>query len=524
MRYPLIALTVVTVIAAFLRLYGLGDRCLWLDEALAWRLAQFDLGELLGRLSYPFEAENPPLYFALLHQWIRLFGEGELSLRLPAALAGVAAVPAMFLLVRELVRFGYTKEPAPIVGGWEGVAAATLLAVSELQVHGARQVRMYSLGALLLLLSSWALLRALRPGARLRWWWLYGGLAIAFLYTHNLAMFSVTAQGMFALSLLVTRRVRAADDVERWDATRRLGAFAVTVLGMGILFAPLAQVILARSSETAQHNSWMGRLTFGQAAGNGIEALISLDVAQRFQESMLALTLAIGAATVVVVSTLRRGWAGVFIALMIGVPIASMIAYSLRAGTSLFLPRYLTFVQVVWLAALPLAMPRRPRFLLIGGSVLVGIAWMGCILPSAFEMMKHEARPGMRDAAVFIQRRWRAGEIVVTQRIWTQLKADYYLRNWHRPREMAVIPSRQLHGTFYLWDDEVISPEALLREKVPGFWLVSSSSYGEKAGIGVPLPGQWRRTEVAVFSQDYPWEGTLLVEHYQRDGLGSGRP
>ena len=179
---PLMALAAITAGAAVVRLYGLGDRCLWLDEALAWRATQFDLGEMLRRWTYPLDAENPPLYFALLNVWVRVFGDSEFALRLPSALAGVLAVPTIFLLTRDLMLFTPFQSPR---GDWAGVLAAAMLAASELHVHEARQVRMYTLGTLLFLLSAWTLLRAIKLAASSVWWILYAVLTVAFLYTHT---------------------------------------------------------------------------------------------------------------------------------------------------------------------------------------------------------------------------------------------------------------------------------------------------------------------------------------------------
>ena len=58
------------------------------------------------------------------------------------------------------------------------------------------------MGATLAIFSSWALLRALQsPQGRYRDWLLYAVLALLFLYTHNMALFSVAAQAIFIAGL-----------------------------------------------------------------------------------------------------------------------------------------------------------------------------------------------------------------------------------------------------------------------------------------------------------------------------------
>src|SRR5206468_3617492 len=61
----------------------------------------------------------------------------------------------------------------------------------------------YSLGTGFVVWSSWALLRALQPAPqRGAFWVVYGVLAVAFCYTHHLALFVVAAQFIFVVAYL----------------------------------------------------------------------------------------------------------------------------------------------------------------------------------------------------------------------------------------------------------------------------------------------------------------------------------
>lgn len=76
-----------------------------------------------------------------------------------------------------------------------------LVALSPLHVYLAKQVRGYALATLLFVVSSGALLGALRaetPVACYRRWASYAIAAAAFCYTHHLALFSVAAQGVLS--------------------------------------------------------------------------------------------------------------------------------------------------------------------------------------------------------------------------------------------------------------------------------------------------------------------------------------
>ncbi|HID75968.1 MAG TPA: hypothetical protein EYP56_08230, partial [Planctomycetaceae bacterium] len=196
-----ILLLLVVIGGASLRLFAIGAKGLWLDEALSWRLAQFPVSMMIERTGESTTV-HPPLYFVLLRAWTASFGDSEAALRSLSAVAGILAVLAVYFLAAELASF-VPRRYGPCV--WRirvcsGVLAATFLALSPLHVYLAKQARGYTLATLWFVLCSWALLRGLPVGSR-GWhrsaWLLYALGALAFCYTHYLGLFSVAAQGLF---------------------------------------------------------------------------------------------------------------------------------------------------------------------------------------------------------------------------------------------------------------------------------------------------------------------------------------
>ena len=122
---------------------------LWLDEALAVNIASLPLGDLPDALRHD---GAPPLYYALLHVWMELFGDGPVAVR---ALSGVASAGALPLAWAAGRRLG---------GRTVACGALLLLASSPFAVRYATEARMYSLVVLLVLAGHLALARALeRP-------------------------------------------------------------------------------------------------------------------------------------------------------------------------------------------------------------------------------------------------------------------------------------------------------------------------------------------------------------------------
>ena len=193
-------------------------RGLWVDEAISVHQAGLPFGTMLDRLA---DGDvHPPLHAALLWATVRVLGDGEVPVRLPSILAGVALIPLLYATGREL----FDRRT--------GLVAAALGAVSPLAVWYSQEARMYSLYMLFALAAVWAQARALRRG-RAGDWALYGITTAALLWTQYFAVLQVAAQqAVFAIALWRRREQgeRIAPPVARW-----LGALALAAL----LVAPL---------------------------------------------------------------------------------------------------------------------------------------------------------------------------------------------------------------------------------------------------------------------------------------------
>lgn len=170
----LLVLSLVTAAGAGLRLFRLGHKSLWVDEAISCVLATTGNDPV----------ELPPLYFKLLGLTIKLAGsEEEWALRLLSALCGIMAIPLVFFLGREAG------------DRWTGMAAALILAVSPYHIQISQEARNYSLLCLLALLFL-----LLQTVARRRMhlvsaaaWAASAAVLAAALYTHHLAILLVPA-------------------------------------------------------------------------------------------------------------------------------------------------------------------------------------------------------------------------------------------------------------------------------------------------------------------------------------------
>ncbi len=214
----LLAFAIPTVCALFalaVRVWRLGAKSLWIDEALSWNSARLSFFPMTRAASGHHDG---PLYYATLSVWIKAAGDSEVALRLPSALAGALTV---FVLAWAGWRVG---------GRLLGAVAGVLLALNVVAVQFSQEARMYPLTGLLALGASVALaLFVARPTAlRLAG---YSVLAIGLVYAHY--------SGWVVLGLHATLFV-AYGSLYLWtrrDARVLAGGAASAVL-IGIAYIP----------------------------------------------------------------------------------------------------------------------------------------------------------------------------------------------------------------------------------------------------------------------------------------------
>jgi uncharacterized membrane protein len=186
---------------------------LWLDEANIYWFAQGPLTQIIEQNTAHNSA--PPL-FVLLIALVTKLGTSELALRLLPCLAGIALIPAVYLLTRRQV-----EQP------WALVAAA-LVAISPTQVLYSQQLREYSLAALMAVLLIHATLTFLdQPGMRPAWR-LAVVTIIALCTQYGLGLLVATL-GLYGMYHLATSR-QSWEVWRHWILVQLIGLVCVVAL------------------------------------------------------------------------------------------------------------------------------------------------------------------------------------------------------------------------------------------------------------------------------------------------------
>ncbi|MCB9367379.1 MAG: glycosyltransferase family 39 protein [Calditrichaeota bacterium] len=146
------ALGIVLIGALLLRLYGLASESFWLDEAITWHRVKG------GPLSFLFDWDadtQGPVYTLLLWIWSKVFGVGEVAMRVPSVIFGVLGLHAMYLLGRRI----FSHRAA--------LWATAFAAVNPFLIYYAQEARPYALWFWTSLMAIWYLLRLIEKESRI---------------------------------------------------------------------------------------------------------------------------------------------------------------------------------------------------------------------------------------------------------------------------------------------------------------------------------------------------------------------
>ena len=397
-----VACAVVLGVAVWLRFWT--PSALWLDEALTVNIARAPLHEIPSLLRHD---GAPPLFYWMLHLWMKIFGEGNLAVRSLSGVIGVITLPAAWLAGYRVGSRWWRPVDDPDAGDADdrdrrGRTVAwtltLLLATSPFAVYYDTEARMY---ALVMLLSTLGLLAAASLMRRPSPW---NTLALAavtsgLLYSHYWAMYLVAVTGVVAL----------------WGAWRglyrRSCCFALVGLGLGALtFLPWVPTFVFQTHHTG--TPWAVTAdftaivdTFTQLAGGNSDAGRGLALTFAFLGLLAVAGSALDGRRVVVDLRTRPGVRGIAL-VSVGTLVLAIVAGKLAGST--FASRYTSVIAVYGLVVLAYGATalsdRRVRQGVVGLACALGLA---ASVPNAFI-----ARTQAGQVAAAIVAKARPGDVI----------------------------------------------------------------------------------------------------------------
>ena len=264
---PAVVPAVITVGIVLRVVRFLHDRSLWLDESLlAANLMTRSYTHLFGTLDFD---QGAPVGFLMLEKLaISTFGDGERAFRLFPFLAGLAALPAFWLVARRFVG----RAPA--------VLALAFFAVMQPFIYYSTETKQYSFDVLVTLVLLWLFAAAVEKTSVTSFVALgAAGLAAPWFSHPSVFVLAGIGTALF-LQSLVNRRFVAAGvaaaagiawmlsfGVEYITSIRRLGHLATVVRGVSEGDSVLKTVYTIFSQPGALPRTLVGFAVFLVAAG-----------------------------------------------------------------------------------------------------------------------------------------------------------------------------------------------------------------------------------------------------------------
>ena len=338
-------LTIVVVVATVLRLFRLGTKSFWLDEAASATLARLDWSAFWSVITH--RQANMVLYYVLLRGWIKL-GSSEFVIRSLSVMAGVAAVPAIYLLGRRLF------------GPRAGRVAALLLSVHAFHLRYSQEARAYSLFMLLAIVSSFFFLLSLEQPLRKN--------RAAYVLTGALMVYAQ----VFGTWMLVAQWVSLF--FRRSEIAWKQFLFSVAVICL--LISPLAYCLLFTSDRTQLH--WLTQPTLQDLykfsldmTGSGGPLLLLA------YGALLLISVATGLGRLKSHAAAVDAWRYWFLSTWLILPLALALIISLRWPA--FEPRFLIFClpPLVLLASDTLSRIRSNALFAAALMILLGLSLNG---------------------------------------------------------------------------------------------------------------------------------------------------
>jgi uncharacterized membrane protein len=397
-KQSLVLLILVLAAALGLRLFHLGQRVVWFDEANSLLVARATPAQIIDAAH---DDVHSALYYLILHFWQSAF-TGETGARMLSVLAAVATVAAVYFL------------GARLGGPAAGLLSAGLLGLSPLHVWYSQEIRMYSVQTLLISLSFLFLLKGMREG----WgnsWRIYIVCTTLAIYLQYTSIFAVLAQNAF---VIICRR----------KDPRTMRCWLLSQCAVALLFAPCLPLLFWQATRIAGR-SWIQPLELRQVLG-----FISLfsGACLRDPSSRIPSVLVTILASVTAVAILWRKRENhetvCLLTLWFILPILILLVVSLRHN--LFLPRTLVYTTpaLALLVGCAFAIAEKRMGYLMG--VVMGVTLASANL-FALDNYYFSANPWVKSdlhqGAEEVTKDYHAGDVIVHSTQFSYRPFQYYL-------------------------------------------------------------------------------------------------
>lgn len=157
------------------------------DEVCSWAFAR--RMPFLNMWQAALSDPSPPLFYAIVHIIIRVFGDSPALMRLSSVVSGIVILPITYWIMGK---GGFAKN--------DRLAAMLIVAVSSMLVYYSQELRAYSMLACCGVLAT-GLLYACLFSPSVSMYLLYGGVLVVLSYIHRYGFLLIAAHGVCIIVL-----------------------------------------------------------------------------------------------------------------------------------------------------------------------------------------------------------------------------------------------------------------------------------------------------------------------------------
>lgn len=488
-----ISLFVILAIGAILRIYNLSARALWHDEAFSALLIKYNFQEMIDRIILDV---HPPFYYIVLRAWDLFFGNSLLSLRAFSVFFSVLIILAVYLLVKTALKNNKIA-----------LFSALLVALNSFQIQYAQEMRMYTLSAFLIVISSYFLLKALynKQSPRI-WWFLYIISVIAVIYSHYYVFFSILAQFLFVIYYFWDKFKL---NFSNWFKNKNFQRCVISYLIIGLSYIPWLKVFLQQLSQV-QENYWIPAMNFWSIPQTIYKLTTGVGIdAHNYKWILTGLIIVIIYLFIFVLKK-KQPIAKYLIFLLLIIPFIGASFLSLK--TSIYLDRYFIFASAFYIILISWAIFKIEKKAVRNALIIILI--LGSLYSTIynFNHLNIKEKTGMAGIANHLNQEAVIGDKIYVSSSFVYFTFKYYNNTQIHPLLYCPTELSHFSGTALLSPQDIIKDFQQETKKNDIVWVISTSGFGN---YQPEMPKKWIIQEEKAFQDAYDYQGWIILKKYK---------
>ncbi len=482
-------LAATVVLGALVRWAYIAKSSIWYDEGYTMMLAIRKPAEIWVA---DIRDVHPPLYYIVLHYWLRLFGTSEVAARSFSAVLMLGVIVVTYYLIKRLFSVSAAR------------LAALFVAFGPYMVRFSQEARMYAMLTFLIAAATFFLVRAVQEGKR-QDYIIYALLMTAAIYTHYYTVFAAFVHWLYLLNAKPIPSAKRKN-LLNWIFIDK--AWFAGMVGLVVLFLPWLPKAVGQFSKVSA-GFWIAGPPLDTLARTLIQFMTfnNLDVPEHaaFKISTLSFNpvsvawhlaaLIVFLGLLVVAYRSNKAKRSQLFLLVSYALVPSIVVFLISLRRAIYLDRYFTFAAVAFYALLAVLLyldwgkkplPSAARWL-ISAAILATMGWG---ISNVYAGENHH----MRDTANDIVSMHQPGDAVVSAELYTFFDMSYYMREYNLGQLRLLRTTETIDGygvTSLIYDrmDGIILEKYEDLRPTSGYvWLIAQET---REDFFAKVPASW---------------------------------